>query len=107
MCPFFVGGEGYVLGEVEKVEYIQEFCGGFGVSRVGRVTDVEVTKEQNGWGDGTKLCEKFRQIRGESRVRFGGAVNDCSNQGLGTRQFKSKVFKSGGGRDGYCSCNDV
>lgn len=69
--------------------------------------DVEVSKEQNGWGDGTKLGEKFRQIRGESRVRFGVSVNYCSNQGLGTRQFKSKVFKRGGGQDGYCSCNDV
>ena len=26
-------------------------------------------------------------------LRFWGAVNDCSNQGFGSRQFKNKVFK--------------
>ena len=36
---------------------------------------------------------KFGQIRGESRVRFWRAVNYCSDEGFGTRQFKNKVFK--------------
>src|SRR4029434_9256660 len=47
--------------------------------------------------------------RSEGKAGFGfwGAVNDCSNQGFGARQFKNKVFKGGGSRDGYDTCGDV
>ena len=55
--------------------------------------NVEIAQEENGWRYSTELGKECRYIRGKGRVGLRGTVNNCNDQGLGTRQFKRKGFK--------------